>query len=148
MARWAFISVTSVVQQGIVRTVRRAMDRQFINGAGDGVTLPKGLLQPTNGFQEIAASAWDGPDAVFDVVDAALGVDAQPTGWLMHPWNLTATRRWKGTDGHPLLAADPQDGITPRLAGFNVRTSTLMPKDKVMFGTGAPSPSAGTSMCV
>lgn len=133
LARWAFVSITNVAQQDMVRKCRRAVDRQFINGTGDGVTMPKGLLQPGHGFEE-TTTEWTDSDHVYDVVDVALENDVTSLGWLMYPTTLTATRRWKGTDGHPLLATDPQEAMTPRLAGYPVRTSTLWPKDKIMFG--------------
>jgi hypothetical protein len=60
LIRMAYLDVGSVAQQDLVRKCRSALDRQFLNGAGAGVTMPKGLLQPGQEFLGVT-SAWDGP---------------------------------------------------------------------------------------
>lgn len=130
LARQSVVNLTTALQARLVKDVADAIDVQLLAGNGDGVSMPKGLINYA-GTQIINVGGTLSLDHLLDAWGAALSANVAMSNlkWFLRPETFTALRKLKTTTGEYLLQADPTaDGIF-RLWGAPVTVTPRIPTD-------------------
>ena len=132
LARHSVGNIAALLSNALTRRVALALDKAFLVGDGASNTV-RGLAAST-GIQVMAGVGQPSVDDLHDAVGAALGADARPSSWFMHPRDFTSLRKVKDTSGSYIVAPDPTAPAAYQLLGIPVRLSTQIPAN-----TGAGS---------
>lgn len=125
LARHAVGNVTRLLSDALTRRIANALDRSFLVGDGAAGTV-LGIAN-TTGVQVMAAVGSPSVDDLHDAVGLALGANAKPSAWFMHPRDFVALRKIKDTSGAYIVQPDPTAPATYQLLGIPVHLSTQIP---------------------
>lgn len=125
LARHAVLNVASTVSAALVARVANAIDRAMLVGDGAAGTI-LGIANQT-GVQTMAAVGSPTVDDLHDALGLAMGANAKPSAWFMHPRDLVTLRKIKTTAGEYVVHADPTEAGVFRLLGLPVHVSTQIP---------------------
>ena len=127
LARNAKDGIGAVLATALVRRIALSLDEAMLVGDGAANTV-KGIANAT-GVQTMAAISLVTVNDLHDAHALALGANAKPSAWFMHPRDFTTLRKEKGSDGQYLVTPDPTEANRYQLLGIPVFISTQMPRN-------------------
>jgi HK97 family phage major capsid protein len=127
LARHSLAPVASVLSAALVRRVANAVDKAFLTGDGTAGTV-LGVANQT-GIQVMAGVGAPTVDDLHDAVGLAMGANARPSAWFMHPRDFVTLRKVKDSSGSYIVQADLTAAATYRLLGVPVHITTQLATD-------------------